>query len=580
MHLVVDHVRLHTAFLTVPPGLPAPPGGDGARAGAAGLGPGPTAGPGDARDRARGDAVVEDGAIWIGRGVVEAVGPREVVVRRAPRDAAVLDGRGALAVPGFVDSHIHLCEWALFRLRPSLRECRTADEVVRRLKEASSRLGPSGWLVAGGLEAHCLERWDAPPIDVLDRVSPVRPVVVLLRDLHTAVANRAAIQAAGLGNPPAPAGVASGSDHAQPLAGLGSGLFREREMWRLVEAMPQLSPADLAEVVAQALPELWKVGLVGVQVPEGPRSLGALGVLRERGRLGIRVWFMPPAQMLEQLAALGLRQGFGDEFLRLGPLKAFADGSLTSATAALLEPYAGSGCDEERGMLLMDRQAVAELVRQAETAGFSVAIHAIGDRACRETLRGFELSGICPPPWRPWRIEHAQLLAAQDAARLGPLRVVASVQPIHAPYDRERAERLWAGRTAGAFPLRWIADSGAVLAFGSDAPVEVLDPLKGMYVAVTRCAPPGLMAGTDEAEPWHPEQALTVYEALQAYTWGPAAAVGEGTARGSLAPGLAGDVVLLSEDILLGGAHALASAQVLATIVAGRVVYADGALGH
>lgn len=551
MHLVVDHVRLHTAFMVRPPELPGAP---------------------------QADRAVADGAIWIRQGTIEAAGPREPVLARAPRGAARLDGQGALALPGFVDSHIHLCEWALSRLRPNLRGCRTAEEVVRRLREAASRLAPSAWLVAGGLEAGCLESWDACPLQVLDRVDPVRPVVVFTKDLHTALANRAALLAAGLAAEPtgsAGEGTAAGHD---PDGGRRTGIFREGAVSRLAGAVPQPSPAELAEAVADAQAELWRAGLVGVHVPEGPLALGALGVLRESGRLGIRVWFLPPAGMLDHLTAVGIRQGFGDGFLKLGPLKAFADGSLTSATAALLEPYGGVGAGVYRGELLMDRQAVAELVRQADRAGFSVAIHAIGDLACRETLAGFEACGVRPPPWRPWRMEHVQLLAPEDAARLGRLGVVASVQPIHAPYDRERAERLWSGRSSRAYPLRWIADSGAVLAFGSDAPVEAVDPLKGMYVAVTRRAPPGCGDDLSDMPPWQPEQALSVYEALRAYTWGPAVAVGEGAVRGTLAPGMAGDVVLLSEDILRGDPQALARARVLATILAGEVVHTAGPL--
>lgn len=554
---------------------------------------------------AGGEAPVRDGAIWIDRGRIRAVGPVDAIRRVAEPGVERLDGQGALALPGLVDSHFHLGAWALGRLQVDLSACRSLPEVVERLRRHAAGLPLERWVVGRGLAPHRLE--SGPPTDAgwLDQAFPDRPVLIWTKDMHSVLLNRAARTAAGIG--PGFSGWPPGAvAERDPVTGDWTGVFREKAIGVVEQAIPRPSLRDLADAIDAAQADLFRLGLVGLHVPDGPDVLGALSALHQRGRLRLKVRFMPPAAMLPTLRALGLRQGFGDERLRLGPVKAFADGSLGSLTAALIDPYSHVPDAGYRGELLMDAAAVRELAVQAAEAGFAVAVHAIGDRACREVLDGLEAARKSLRAGAegeelitgPHRIEHVQLIARPDALRLGRLGVVASMQPVHLLADRAPAERYWQGRTAGAYAMGWLLEGGAVLAFGSDAPVEDPDPLLGIYAAVARQWPEEAQEQGAEGPaeggpgPWHPEHAISVAQALAAYTRGAAQAVGEGGRSGGLRPGMAGDVVLLAPDIVAldrslgpGGwtsssdeagqaRAALRQARVLATVVDGHVVYA------
>jgi len=250
-------------------------------------------------------------------------------------------------------------------------------------------------------------------------------------------------------------------------------------------------------------------------------------------------------------------------------VKAFLDGALGSQTADMLAPYEGGG--QGTGLATMTPGAFSALVKRAAAARLPVAVHAIGDRANRVALDAFEehLETSRAAGLRH-RIEHVQLLHPDDVPRLGRLGVVASMQPIHAPSDRDMAEDYWGRRCAGGYAWRSVADAGAVLAFGSDVPVETLDPLQGIFAAVTRRSPL-----EPEREPWYPEQAVSPLEAVRAYTTGAAWAVGAERERGTLEPGNLADLVVLSDDILAPGAapEVMLRTRVEATVVGGRLVH-------
>jgi predicted amidohydrolase YtcJ len=275
--------------------------------------------------------------------------------------------------------------------------------------------------------------------------------------------------------------------------------------------------------------------------------LGALGVwqrLRDEGSLHLRVWQSIPADQVEHAAALRLRSGFGDDLIRVGYLKAFMDGTLGSQTARLLD---GSGVQ------ITSREELVEIIRAGARARLPVAVHAIGDLANQEALDAFEQTRDEWRGLRP-RIEHAQLLAREDIPRFAQLGVAASVQFSHAPSDAQIAERFWARMTDRAYAYRSLWDAGALLANGSDAPIEELDPWAGVVAAVSR--------------PWHPEQALTLDEALQATTVNPAWLTGDEHRRGRLVPGCLADLVVLDRDPY--EADDIANVNVVATMLGGR----------
>jgi predicted amidohydrolase YtcJ len=288
--------------------------------------------------------------------------------------------------------------------------------------------------------------------------------------------------------------------------------------------------------------------------------LGALGrfqKLRREEALTLRVWQSLPAAKLDHIADVGLSSRLGDDFLRVGYLKVFMDGTLGSQTARLLD---GSGVQ------ITSREELADIVRRGAAAGFPVAVHAIGDLANREALDAFEETR---DEWAPrglrHRIEHAQLLAWEEVPRFRSIGVAASVQFSHGPSDRDLADRLWADMTDRAYAYRSLWDAGAVVANGSDAPVEELDPLAGIRAGVLRTL--------DDRPGWHEEQALTVEQALQATTVNPAWLAGDERRRGKLLPGYLADLVVLDRDPLTCEPEELPELQVVATMVGGRWTY-------
>jgi len=281
------------------------------------------------------------------------------------------------------------------------------------------------------------------------------------------------------------------------------------------------------------------------------------GRIREQEGLTIRVWQSLPHEKVLELAGLGLRSRIGDEYLRLGYLKAFMDGTLGSQTAWMLD---GSGVTITGG------EELAEIIRGAALAGWPVAVHAIGDRANREALDAFAATRDV---WRPLglrqRIEHAQCLAPEDVPRFAELGVACSVQFSHAPSDRDLADRYWGDRAERAYAFRSLWESGAVVVNGSDAPVEELDPLAGMRAGVLRTI--------DDRPPWRPEETLTVEQALQAATVNAAWLAGDERRRGRLLPGLLADLVVLDRDPLAMPRDELGELEVVATMVGGRWVH-------
>ncbi len=290
---------------------------------------------------------------------------------------------------------------------------------------------------------------------------------------------------------------------------------------------------------------------------------GWLGALRfwqrleSEGALTLRVWQSLPAEQADELGALGIASGFGGPRLKLGYLKVFMDGTLGSQTARLLD---GSGVE------ITSREEFAGLIRAASRAGFPVAVHAIGDQANRDALEAFEETrGDWQPLGLRQRVEHAQLLAPEDVERFAQLGIAASVQFSHAPSDRDLADRLWAGKTENAYAFRSLWNSGALVANGSDAPIEELDPLAGI------CA--GVLRTLDERPAWHPEQALTVEEALQASTVNPAWLAGDERRCGKLLPGYRADLVVLDRDPVASRPGELPDVQVVATMLGGAWVH-------
>jgi predicted amidohydrolase YtcJ len=387
---------------------------------------------------------------------------------------------------------------------------------------------------------------------------------------HALVANSCALRLAGIGaDTPNPPGGRIGRDAAGQPDGL---LFEESAMALVAGLIPRPAPAETDEALREAFPNAWRVGLTAIHDVDGTRAFEAYQRLRVQGALGLRVVKYLPARVLDDVLAVGLRAGLGDDgstelakiWLRVGGIKVFADGALGPRTAAMLAPYEGE--PDNVGVLTMEEGELRALADKATAGGLPLAIHAIGDRANRLVLDVLAETGVAG---LRHRIEHVQLLHPDDVSRLTALGVVASMQPIHATQDCEMADRYWGERCATAYAWRSLLDAGTVLAFGSDCPVEDLNPFLGIHAAVTRRRADGF----PDPQGWYPEQRLTVEEAVRAYTLGAAYAAGLEDRLGMLAPGKLADLIVLDRDIFSCDPMAIAETQVEMTMIGGRVVH-------
>ena len=465
-------------------------------------------------------------------------------------DAVVVDLGGACVVPGLADAHVHFPTWALGLRQARLEGARSRDEALERVQDALTGVPDGGWLRGLGWREG---DWTEPPaLEALDRVTGAVPTALMSRDYHSLWLNSAALAHADAPLETA-GGVVERDERGEP-----TGVLRENSAWAFRDRYVRPTHPEMVEASREGMRVAASRGVTAIHDKDG--WLGAFEVherLLRDGDLKVRVWQSFPWERLDELEALGIRSGFGDPLLRFGYLKGFMDGTLGSATARLLD---GSGVE------ITSAAELEAVVRRAARAGWPVAVHAIGDAANRSALDAFEATR---PDWEPaglrQRIEHAQLLAAEDVPRFGALGVTASVQFSHAPSDRDLADRLWEGNE-GAYAYRSLADAGARLANGSDAPVEELDPLAGIVAGVLRTL--------DERPPWRPEQALGVDEAFRAVCIGPAWLEHEESRRGMLRPGMRADLVVLDRDPFECPPNDLPGLTVLATMVGGRWTYA------
>jgi predicted amidohydrolase YtcJ len=504
-------------------------------------------------------------ALLVENGRVRALGTRAQLSRLAG-DAERIDLPGCTITPGFTDAHIHILEWAFARRQVRL-DGADVDEALRRVAAAARSAAPDGWIRGRGWSLEHLGRM--PDAALLDRVAPTVPVVLYSHDMHAAWLNTAALERAGL-TPATPD--PEGGELVRRPDGLLAGVLLERASALVLRALPPVDEAFAAEAVLEAQRELHRLGVTGLHVavlegPMVPNPLRVLGRLADAGRLRLRVLQHLPLALLDEAIALGLRSGWGDDWLCTGGIKMFLDGTLGSRTALLAEPYEGrSG----RGVAILPAPAFRDAVRRAAAAGLASTVHAIGDAAVGLALDVLGGSGT-EGARIPHRIEHVQLAPAgrlADAARAG---IVCSMQPSHLLTDWRAADEHWGRqRAARAFACRSLADHGAVLAFGSDAPVDPPDPRLGLFAATERRDLAGEPAGG-----WQPQERLDRYRALRAYTFGPAYAAGRAGRWGVLAPGAVADLVVWQADPLHVQADDLLRLAVRMTMVAGEVTWLE-----
>ena len=481
----------------------------------------------------------------------------------------MFDAEGRAIIPGLIDAHIHLEHFAL-GLQKVDCETPTRRECIERVAQRARQTQAGEWVLGHGWNQNDWQEGFGSAAD-LDAAAPEQPVYLTAKSLHAGWANSTALRRAGIGSQtPDPPGGLIGRDPS----GKPNGILFEAAMELVQSAIPEPTDVQVSHAIRDTLPALAKMGLTGVHDFDRRRCFIALQNLHQSGELSMRVVKSIPLEDLPYAIGLGLRTGFGDDILRIGGVKVFADGALGPRTAAMLQPYEGE--IEQRGMLLLDAEELFEQGRQAVDNGLPLAVHAIGDRANHEVLDAFAQLGkyendhqrAAGRPMRH-RIEHVQLIHPDDAGRLAELGIVASMQPIHAPSDMLMADRFWGSRSALAYAWRTQLNNGAILAFGSDAPVESPNPFWGLHAAVTRRR----ADGSPGKEGWYPEQKLSVYEALVAFTSGPAYLAGMEDRLGKLAGGYLADLLVLSQDPFDCDPDEIKKIHPLATMVAGRWIY-------
>lgn len=537
------------------------------------------------------DLIITNGKVWnvdrerpqaeavaIAGDRIAAVGSAASVMEWKGPKTRILDAQGKTVLPGIIDAHVHFSNGGFEISGVQLRDAATPEEFARRIGEHARKV-PKGEWILGGTWDH--ELWGGMPLPTrawIDAVTPEHPVFVSRYDGHMALANTLALKLAGVTrDTPTP----SGGEIVKGPDGEPTGLLKDEAMGLVFRVIPDPSEEQLTRAIRAALREAARYGVTGIHDLSSASDVRVYQQLHQQGELTARMYCILPLPQWEAVARTGIRAGFGNEWIRLGGLKGFADGSLGSTTALFFEPYndAPQTAGLPAGMMFPEGNML-KMASGADAAGLQLVIHAIGDKANRLILEVYEaiekargrrdLSGDrWPNSARRWRIEHAQHIHPDDFAKFARLGVIASMQPYHAIDDGRWAEkRIGHERGKTTYAFRTFLDRGVKLAFGSDWTVAPLNPFTGIYAAVTRATLDGKNPGG-----WYPEQKITLAEAIEAYTMGSAYAEFSESQKGSITPGKLADVILLDSDLFAIPAEKIKDVKVRATIVGGRVVY-------
>jgi len=520
------------------------------------------------------DGTVRAMAVRDGR--VVYVGPDEgAAAWIGPRTERV-DLGGKLVTPGFNDAHLHFAAGGASMLAVELGNTTSLAEIERRVAAAAATAQPGEWILGRGwdqtrLPASELGANGWPTNAILNRAAPRNPVLLSRVDGHTAWANAEALRIAGVTRSTrAPAG---GEVVRDPRTGEATGILKESAEGLVTRFVPAPTETQIRRGVRAAMDLAARVGVTSVQTDASPADIQVYRALHAADSLSVRVyaWYPLTMKTIESLREVGVSAPFGDEWVRMGMVKGYTDGTLGSRTAFMLEPFADDA--GTRGLAQYRVGELDSLVTAADAAGLQVILHAIGDAANRQALDAFERAARRNPARaRRHRIEHAQVLDAADIPRFRRLGVIASMQPTHATSDMRWAEtRIGRARAVeGAYAWRSLLNAGATVIFGTDFAVEPMNPVEGIYSAVTRQSreEPGTPAGG-----WLPEQRLSRAEAIRLYTATSAYGEWEEGRKGTLRPGMLADFVVWSADLLTIPEAEILRAQPAMTVVGGRVVF-------
>jgi len=507
-------------------------------------------------------------ALMIEGETITLVGSNEDVRRRAAK-TNIVDAGGRMIVPGFTDTHVHFVDGGLQINGVQLRDAKTREEFASRIKDYAAKV-PAGTWILGGNWDHTLWGGELPTKEWIDAVTPDHPVWVMRLDGHMALANSVALKAAGVTR--ATKNV-DGGEIVRTKNGEPTGMLKDNALQLVDSVVPVPSQEIKDQALVAAMQYANAQGVTSVHNMGTWSDLETFERAAKAKQLTTRIYAAVPLADWQKLSEVvqaktyGGSDGRGDDWLRIGGLKGFMDGSLGSHTAAFLEPF--DDAPKDKGLLVNKPEDVYSWVSGADKAGLHVMVHAIGDRAIQMLLNIYErVEKDDGERDRRFRIEHAQHIAPSDIPRFAQLNVIASMQPYHLVDDGRWAEKFIGKRIATTYAFRSLLDAKADLVFGSDWPVAPATPLEGIYDAVTRRT-------LDDANPggWVPEQKISVEEALRAYTATTAYASFEENRKGTLSAGKLADLVVLDQDLFSIEPEKIRDVKVVATMVGGNVVY-------
>lgn len=496
-------------------------------------------------------------AVAINAGRVVAVGSNAEIKKHIGKTAKIIDLRRKPLVPGLTDTHVHMADFGLSLSRVNLRGVTSIKGMQKLLQEKVNKSPKGKWILGRGWDQECFREKRYPTRWDLDKVSPDNPVALTRVCGHVGVANSKALEIAGISRNTSPP--STGQIDSDPKSGEPTGILKEAAYDLVLSSVPKPNEDELTEACFLACEKAVEAGLTSVHwIVGNAMEIRVLQRLKKQGKLLLRVYLIIPAALLRFYAKTGLRTGFGDEMLRLGGVKIFVDGSLGGRTAALEKPYS----DEKRasGILCLSPEELTKMVNDAQSAGFQACVHAIGDKAIATVLNAFESTsrGNSDNPWRH-RIEHASVLNKQLIKRLRNLGLIASVQPHFIVSDFWVEARLGSARAKWTHPFKTLLENNVMMIGGSDCPVELINPLLGVYALVAR--------------EFFPEERVSVEEALKVYTLNAAYASFEENVKGSIEPGELADFAVLSHNPLTVNPEKIKNIHVEMTIVGGKTVF-------
>jgi predicted amidohydrolase YtcJ len=500
-------------------------------------------------------------------GKIIAVGTSAEIRRHQGSATRVIDLKRRLILPGFIDNHTHFMSGGFQLQSVDLRYAKNEREFSELIRQRAEKY-PGRWITRGDWDHDNWPGGNLPTKKLVDPYTPKTPVFVNRYDGHMALANSYVLKLAGITkDTPDPPG---GTIVKDPTTGEPTGVLKDEAMGLVWRHVPSPTEEEMIEAARLALAEARRLGVTSIQDISSVADVRVYQTLKSKGELTARFYSRLPISQWKHLSESGIKVPFGDEWIRLGSLKAFADGSLGSSTALFFEPYTSDTTTRGLAMDVVLDGRLKEWAMKADKWGLQLSIHAIGDSANSLILNLFDEIMKTNPIWdRRFRIEHAQHIHPRDFKRFSQLGVIASVQPYHAIDDGRWAEkRIGYERCKTTYAFRTFLDNGVKLSFGSDWTVAPLNPLLGVYAAVTRRT-------IDVATPqgWFPEQKITVAEAIEAYTITNAYAAFEEHEKGSITVGKLADLVVLEEDIFIIDPVRIEKVNVAMTVVGGKLVY-------